>query len=106
MTDQEYEELKERLIKDGVVVGVGKKWEHYEAQRDYFKEAISYYRDNIKKFNHHYQHHTVGTMWNHIRPLIYQHYGVANLQQMKIEWKEEANKRAIDIMKLVEKEEE
>ena len=101
MTDQEYEELKQRLCEDlGVkVVYVGNK----EYERDYFKTAIKYYRDNKERFN--YRVHSPASMWMHTKSLVFQYYGVHDLRQMMPEWKEEANKRAIDIMKLVEKEE-
>ena len=70
--------------------------------KDYFKEAINYWRQDISRF-HHKNYTSMLTIWTHVRCLIFSYYGVHALTQMKAEWKDEANKRAIDILKLVEK---
>lgn len=70
--------------------------------KDYFKEAIDYWRENLGGF-HHKNYTSMLTIWTHVRCLIFSHYGVHALTQMKAEWKNEANKRAIDILKMVEK---
>ena len=70
--------------------------------RDYFKEAIQYWRQNMSRF-HHKNYTSMLTIWTHVRCLIFTYYGVHALTQMKPEWKEEANKKAIDILRFVEK---
>ena len=70
--------------------------------KDYFKEAILYWRKHMHRF-HHKNYTSMLTIWTHVRCLVYSYYGVHALTQMKPEWKDEANKRAIDILKLVEK---
>ena len=70
--------------------------------KDYFKEAIIYWRENMERF-HHKNYTSMLSIWTHVRCLIFTYYGVHSLTQMKEEWKDEANKRAIDILKMVEK---
>lgn len=70
-------------------------------ERDYFKAALDYYKEIDIQYNAYYTSRL--TMWNHVRALIYSYYGVKTLKQMKPEWKEDANNKAIDILKLVKK---
>ena len=99
MTDEEYEEIKRRFFEDGIALSIDMK---DKVERDYFKEAIKFRRDNREKFAAWYMHGQA-TWWEHVRKLVYMKYGVMNLKSMKPEWKEEANKLAIDIMKMVMK---
>ena len=70
--------------------------------RLYFKEAIDYWHENISEF-YHKNYTSMLTIWEHVRCLIYAHYGVHALTQMKAKDKKAANKLAIDILKMVEK---
>ena len=68
--------------------------------RTYFKFAISYLRKHHQDFN--IEHYTSRlTMWTHVRCLVYVHYGVHDISQMKPEWQKEANALAINIMELI-----
>lgn len=95
-----YQDLKKHLIEDGVIPK-NPKWEHYEPQRDYFKVALDYFHKSNIVYNAYYTSSL--TIWEHIRCLVYSYFGVKVLQQMKLEWKEEANNKAIEIMRLLEK---
>lgn len=75
-------------------------WEHYDPERVYFKEALKYYEEHIKNVDPNYMFGI--PMWSHIKFMVYAKFRVRQLKHMKPEWKNEANKFAIKVMKLIE----
>ena len=72
----------------------------------YFERANDYFRQYFARPWAIYSGRTGNTVMTHVRALVYTYYGVQSVTQMKMEDLEEANKLAINILKLIEGSEE
>ena len=88
----EYEELIERLAKDGYIQ---KKGESKTVPQTFFKEAGAYMQQRYAASS---ISNGWGVAWEHIRKTVLWSYGVSTISQIPLEKKEEANERAIKLI--------
>lgn len=89
----EYEELVERLVKDGYIT---KRTEEPKAvPQTFFREAIEYmqqkYNNDIVMMNH----GGWGVVWDHIRKAVLWSYNVTTVGRLPLEKQKEANEKAM-----------
>lgn len=96
------EEIVERKIKEYLEQNDTPK---QTEDRGYFKEAIKYITDSYRAGHCPYSKGGTSIYWTHIRSLVYCHYGCNKLKDMKPEWKDDANKLAMELFDMVRKKE-
>lgn len=89
----EYEELVERLAKDGYIT---KRTEEAKAvPQTFFREAIAYMEQRYNENNMLMNHGGWGSVWDHIRKAVLWSYNVTTVGRLSLDKQKEANEKAM-----------